>query len=76
MRTFVLYNDKGEVQSVARVDALAEGVEHPFFIQDEKQKVLEVKGSKLEELPPAELHDHYRVDTAKQKLVKKPAPKG
>jgi hypothetical protein len=75
MRIFVLYNDKGEIQSVARVETLAEGVEQPFFIQDEALKVLELKGSKWADIEAADLHDNYRVDVAKAKTVKKPAPR-
>jgi hypothetical protein len=75
MRIFVLYNDQGEIQSVARVEALAEGVEHPFFVPDKTSAVLELKGSKWAGIEAAELHDNYRVDTSKEKAVKKPAPR-
>lgn len=72
MRIFVIYNRKGEILSVSKVEAMPEGLEQPFGTESDDELVLEVPAKKaLLELDIIQFHEKYRVDTKKKKLVKK-----
>ena len=73
MRTFVVYDEQGNILSVARVEVMPEGVEQPFYITDEeKQKVSEVTDEKLTAIDPLELHDNFKIDVKSGTPVPKP----
>jgi hypothetical protein len=77
MRTFVLYDEEGNIQSVARVEVMPEGAEQPFLINDDgKQKVSEVSDEKLTALDPLELHDNFKMDVESGTPVPKPKEAG
>ena len=73
MRTFIHYNKNGKVLSVAQIEVLAEGLEHPFVLTDETEEVLELKyDDPIAKQACHEIHDSYVVDIKKKKLKAKP----
>ncbi|HEU4597396.1 MAG TPA: hypothetical protein VFS10_19865 [Pyrinomonadaceae bacterium] len=76
MRTFIQYDEDGEIIAVLQTEALAEGIEQPFYLEDEKHGAAEITGdAAISERAAAELGEGFRFDAAKRKLVKKSAPK-
>ena len=72
MRIFVIYNRKGEILSVSKVEAMPEELEQPFGIVGEDEFVLEIPAKKvLLELDTIEFHEKYKVDSEKKKLIAK-----
>lgn len=72
MRIFVKYNRKGEILSVSKVEAMPEELEQPFGTESEDEFVLEVPAKKaLLELDTIQLHEKYKVDSEKKKLISK-----
>ena len=72
MRIFVIYNPKGEILSVSKVDTMPEELEQPFGTESEDELVLEVPVKKeLLELDIIQFHEKYKVDSKKKKLIKK-----
>ncbi|MBE9533361.1 MAG: hypothetical protein IMF03_00040 [Proteobacteria bacterium] len=71
MRIFVIYNRKGEILSVSKVDTMPEELEQPFGTESD-ELVLEVPAKKaLLELDIIQFHEKYKVDSEKKKLIKK-----
>ena len=72
MRVFVRYSRTGEVLSVSKVEQMPGHLDHPYTAVAEGEGVLELP-NKAEYLQAEslDLHDKYRVDVAKKKLVKK-----
>ncbi len=72
MKVFVKYSRTGEVLSVSKVEQMPGHLEHPYASVAEGEGVLELP-SKAEYLQSEslDLHDKYRVDVARKKLVKK-----
>lgn len=76
-RVFIHHDGKGRILSVARVEGMAEDLEHPFLLGDETHGVLEVS----EDHPAlaegtGTLPDTHQVDVSERKLVpRKPASK-
>lgn len=76
MRTFIQYDEDGEIIAVLQTEALAEGIEQPFYLEDEKHGAAEITGdAAISERAAAELGEGFRFDAAKRKLVKKSVPK-
>ena len=72
MRTFVKYNKVGDILSVCRTDFISGEMKTPFGELQIGEFVLEIKESEsLKKLASEEIHDLYKVDTEKDKLVKK-----
>jgi len=75
MRTFVKHAKDGEIMSIVQIDSLPEGFE-PWGILEEGEQVTEIElPARLEAMELHDLHDGYRLDMAKGKLVKKRAPR-
>jgi hypothetical protein len=76
MRTFIQYDEDGEIIAVLQTEALPEGIEQPFYLEDEKHGAAEVtEDVALKEHAATELGEGFKFDVAKRKLVKKSAPK-
>lgn len=76
MRTFIHYDEAGEVVAVVQTESLPEGVRHPFYIEDERHGVLEVTGDeKAGWQDGGDIGRAFKVDVAKRRLVVKSAPK-
>lgn len=76
MRTFIQYDADGEVIAVVQTESLPQGLEHPFYLEDETHGVLELsEGDAAARRPGSELGHAFRVNVAKRKLVEKSAPK-
>ena len=73
MRIFIKYDIGGMILSVAKVDELPVGLETPFSpIVDENVHVLEITSvAKFNDMEPIDIHNNYKVDAGKMKLVKK-----
>ncbi|MBL7189113.1 MAG: hypothetical protein ISS70_22530 [Phycisphaerae bacterium] len=72
MRIFIHYNKDGRILSVARVDHLAENLEHPFMLTDDDESVLQLKpDDPAEKLASHQIHEGYKVDVKKKRLKKK-----
>jgi hypothetical protein len=72
MRTFIKHTADGEILEISQVDWLPEGVEHPLGILGEGEYALEIElGPRLAEIPLHDLHDAYRIDAAKNRLVRR-----
>jgi hypothetical protein len=72
MRIFVKYTKTGEVVSVSKVATMPEGLEHPYSELGNNELVLELSGAAAQaELDPIVLHEQYKVDPDKKKLIKK-----
>jgi hypothetical protein len=72
MRIFIHYDQTGRILSVAQVESMAEGLEHPFLLADETEGVLELNPDD----PAAkqachEIHTGYVVEVANKRLKKK-----
>jgi hypothetical protein len=75
MRTFIQYDENGEIVAVMQAESLPERVEQPFHLEDEKHGVLEVSGDEEVGLRPgSEIGELFKVDVAERKLVEKSAP--
>lgn len=75
MRTFIQYDGDGEIIAVLQTEALPEGVEQPFYLEDKKHGAAEVtEDAAVEKHDAAELSEGFKFDVAKRKLVKKSAP--
>jgi hypothetical protein len=74
MRTFIQYDENGEIIAVLQTESLPEGVEQPFYLEDEKHGAAEVTDdAALKGHAAAELGEGFKFDAAKRKLVKKSA---
>jgi hypothetical protein len=72
MRVFVRYSRTGEITSVSKVEQMPGHLEHPYFGVDEGEGVLELPNKpEFQHTETLDLHNKYRVDVAKKKLVKK-----
>jgi len=72
MRVFVKYSRTGEVLSVSKVEQMPGHLDHPYATVAEGEAVLELPNkAEFNQADSLELHDKYRVDVAKKKLVKK-----
>ncbi len=71
MKIFVKYNNDGEILSVSKVDVMPEGLDQPYVL-DENEFVLVAPGKKeFVNLDAIQLHEGYKVDVKKARLVKK-----
>ena len=74
MRTFIQYDEDGEIIAVMQAESLPEGVEQPFHLEDEKHGAAEVTGDTAVKVHDgAELGRGFRFDAAQRRLVKKSA---
>jgi len=72
MRTFVKFAKAGAILSVCRTKFVSPEMETPFGILQAGEFAIEIADDgTLEKLPLEEIHDGYKVDAAKKKLVKK-----
>jgi hypothetical protein len=70
MRTFVKYDKKGTILATCRMESIPEGLDHPFLELKAGESVLEVEpkiGPK--EISCVEIHEKYKVDGRRKKLV-------
>jgi hypothetical protein len=81
MRTFVKFNQRGEIVATLRVESLPEGLQQPFVLLQPGESVAEVAPEEgVGTFSLADLHQGYQVDLAKGMLVPRtiapePAPK-
>ncbi len=76
MRTFIHYDEEGAVVAVVQAELLPEGVENPFYIEDERHGVLEVTGDeKTGWHTGSDIGRDFKVDVARRRLVAKSATK-
>lgn len=75
MRTFVHYDEEGEIIAVVKAEVLPEGLKHPFFLEDKRHGAFEVTGGEAVKLDGSTIAKDFRVDLAKRKLVRKSAKK-
>jgi hypothetical protein len=72
MRVFVKYNRDGEVLSVSKVEMMPQHLEQPFGTLEDGVQFIEVDAKPpATQLSALELHEGYKVDVKKKKLVKK-----
>ncbi|GAB3436808.1 hypothetical protein [Flindersiella endophytica] len=77
MRTFVTYDENGEIQSVMQADVLPASMdpdlpEVPPVPPGSSLQVVEIPaGSGVVKLSPLEIHENYRFDVKRGKLVRK-----
>lgn len=72
MRTFIRYDKNGKIISVAQVTSLGEGIEHPFFLTDETEKVLELRATDpIAKQDCLAIHSQCVVDLAKKRVIQK-----
>lgn len=72
MRIFVKYNKAGDILSVTNVDNLPSDIDHPYGAMNEDELVMEVSASEeFLRLDVLQIHELYRIDVKKKKLVKK-----
>ncbi len=72
MKIFVKYNNDGEILSVSKVDVMPEGLDQPYGLLGENEFVLVAPGKKeFVNLDAIQLHEGYKVDVKKARLVKK-----
>ena len=77
MRTFIHFDAGGRILAVVQTESLPEGVEHPFYLEDESHGALEVTGNKdVGKHAVGDLYKAFKVDVAKRKLVKQSATGG
>jgi len=70
MRTFVKFDKQGKIVATYRLEALPEGLEHPYTDLAEGEFVLEVEPTKeFENLSCLEIHEKFKVDVRTKKLV-------
>jgi len=70
MRTFVKYDKKGTILATCRMEPIPGGLDHPFLELKAGESVLEVEPEgKLKEISCVEIHEKYRVDGRRKKLV-------
>jgi hypothetical protein len=72
MRIFIVYNNSGEIISVSKVEFMSEELEHPYVILGGGEAVMEIpaKGDILQ-LEALQIHEQFKVNVAKGKLVKR-----
>jgi hypothetical protein len=81
MRVFIMYDEDGEILSVSQVEAMPEGVEHPFHLDNPKHSVVELEpddeivkklhaDNSPEQKVALDLHGNYRFDTKSKRLRK------
>ena len=74
MRTFIRYDERGEIISVLKAAIMPGGAEHPFQLTGAGEGVIELKGDDpVAALDSLEIHDGYTVDVKEKRLVKKTA---
>jgi hypothetical protein len=72
MRTFVKFAKAGAILSVCRTEFVSPEMETPFGILQKGESAIEVADAgALEKLSLEDIHNGYKVDAAKKKLVKK-----
>jgi hypothetical protein len=73
VRTFIHYDQNGEIVSVAKVEVMPEHLEHPFTLTEEAHGVLELDPEDpLAEKAGGELIGAYSVDVKSKRLRKAP----
>ena len=71
MRMFVKFDREGKIVSVCKAEVMAEDVEDPYGFVEERESVIEVEPTgELERESCLEIHEGYRVDVRKKKLVR------
>lgn len=71
MRTFIHYDQNGEIIAVAQVEVMPEYLPHPFNLTDEGHGVLELDADDpLAERGGRELHGEFVVDVKSKRLRK------
>lgn len=72
MRTFVKHNKAGMILSICRTEFVSEVLETPFGTLEKGEFVLEIaETDTMKKMPSEEIHEAYKVDVEKKKLVKK-----
>ena len=76
MRTFIEYDEDGEIVAVLKTESLPEGRKQPFYLEGTKHGALEVSGdAEVAKLDGGAIAKGFKVDVAKRKLVEKSAAK-
>ncbi len=71
MRIFIKYDQSGQILSVWKLDQLPEGEDQPFSNLADGESVVEVPDEgAIQKLELMQIHEGYRVDPKKKKLVK------
>jgi hypothetical protein len=74
MRTFVKFNQRGDIVATLRIESLPEGLQQPFVLLQQGESVAEVASEEgAGGFSLADLHQGYQVDVAEGTLVPRSA---